>query len=796
MPQDEPSKHGLPWTDYLATGLIVLAALAAYGNSFSGPFICDDEESIPDNPTIRCLWPVWQAISPPRDGQTVDGRPLLNLSFAVNYAIHGENTWGYHATNLAIHIFNGLLLLGILRRTFLLPALRPRFGNAASGLALAISLLWTVHPLQTESVTYIVQRAESLAGLFYLLTLYSVIRGTQCERAVFWYVVAIAACFLGSATKEIVVTAPLVVMLYDRTFVEGSFRGVLRRRWGLYVGLAASWGLTIGLLWSKAHAGHLHHAEGFDAWSYLRSQPGVILYYLWLSLWPHPLCISYEWPAAKTLSSILPPMLVVGFLLAATVRGVLRRTEVGFLSAWFFLILTPSSSFLPLGQLAFEHRMYLPLAGVVTLVVISGYLVGQEAVRRGWIGGRTGLAGGIGWVVLTATMLGLATFHRNEAYRSALSIWLDTVMNAPVNPFAHNDLGLELVKAGRTTEAFDHFEQAARIQPDLAAAHINWGHALTSLGRPLEAIEHYRQAARIKPNSTEAQYNWANALLSLNREAEAIEHYEQAVRITPTFAEAHNNLASALAAVGRFEESLEHYRQSLRLKPDYAEGHNNIAFLLMKMDRLDEAVEHYRQALHLQPDYLSARLNLASILLKTGQLREAIDQGKQAVRHTPDQPSVNRFVAWLLATHDVSQGGDPSQAVSMAERACLMTARKDIACLDTLAAAYASADRFDEAVAVAKEAWKLAKSAGQKAAAEEIHMRLQLYRNGKPYRRPAQASNPTRYSGTGVIFSIRPGVLDWMDGHYFTRVDGVTPGGVHGLPRGTASGRPPRQIFS
>src|ERR1039458_595429 len=153
--------------------LVVAVGLVAYHNSFTGPFIFDDMYTIRDNPTIRRVWPIWQALSPPhRGGTTVEGRPLINLSFAVNYALGAYHVWGYHALNLSVHILAGLTLLGVVRRTLRQPRLRGRFSAAADGLALATAVLWMVHPLQTESVTYIVQRAESLMGLFYLLTLY------------------------------------------------------------------------------------------------------------------------------------------------------------------------------------------------------------------------------------------------------------------------------------------------------------------------------------------------------------------------------------------------------------------------------------------------------------------------------------------------------------------------------------------------------------------------------------------------------------------------------------------------
>ena len=182
--------------------LVIVAGLLAYHNSFTGPFIFDDTFSIKENPTIRHLWPIWQSLSPPhRGGLAVEGRPVINLSVAINYALGGYAVWGYHAFNLMVHILAGLTLFGLVRRTLVQPRLRERFGSVANELALATAVLWVVHPLQTESVTYIIQRAESIMGLFYLLTLYCFVRGVESRRRGLWSGLSVTACALGMASK-------------------------------------------------------------------------------------------------------------------------------------------------------------------------------------------------------------------------------------------------------------------------------------------------------------------------------------------------------------------------------------------------------------------------------------------------------------------------------------------------------------------------------------------------------------------------------------------------------------------
>ncbi len=342
------------WAVILAAALIVLATVAAFSSSFAGPFVFDDQTSVVDNPTIHHLWVIWQPLCPPRHGETVTGRPLLNLSFAINYAISGCKVWSYHVANLAIHILGALLLFGILRRTLLLPTMRDRWGAAALPLAFVVALLWAIHPLQTESVTYIVQRAESLVGLFYFLTLYLFIRGASVAGSgvrgqgrililppVAWYAGSVLACLLGMASKEVMISAPLVVLLYDRTFCAGSFREAWRRRYGFYLALAGTWLLLGWLVLSTSTLGTAigPGTQQFTWWSYLLTQPGVIVHYLRLAVWPSELCLDYDWPPASTVAEVLLPATVVAGLFAATVWALLKRSAWGFFGAWFFAVL-------------------------------------------------------------------------------------------------------------------------------------------------------------------------------------------------------------------------------------------------------------------------------------------------------------------------------------------------------------------------------------------------------------------------------------------------------------------------
>jgi len=646
------------WPNILAGSLIVIGALAAYHNSFFTPFVFDDFPAIVENASIRHLWPIWGPLSPPRaSGMTASGRPLFNLSLAVNYALGGTAVWGYHALNLAIHILAGLTLFGIVRRTLLRPGPRERFGAAALPLATAVALIWTVHPLLTEAVTYVAQRAESLMGLFYLLTLYCFIRGNESANPRLWYSLCVGACLVGMVTKEVMVSAPLVVFFYDRTFVEGTFLKAWRRHGRLYLGLASTW-LALGylLIGTGNRAGTAGLGTHVRSWEYALTQCWAIPHYLWLSVWPHPLVFDYGMWLAKDPAVIVPSALILAGVLAVVVIALYRHPALGFLGAWFFLILAPSSSVVPVvSQTVAEHRMYLPLAAVVALAVIGLYA---------WIGRRS-----IAVFLVVAAVLGFLTSQRNADYRSPLVIWRDTVNKRPTSlraqysvafsleqvgqiaeaiqhyelvlrldpdyVEAHDRLGNDLMQVGRSGEAMTHFERAVQLKPEYPKAHNDLGVALERAGQVPEAIAQYREALRLDPHYADPYYNFGIVLERSGRVQEAIASYERALELKPDFAEADNNLGSALIKLGRVPEAIQHWNRALQLKPDFAEAHNNLGSALLGLGRLPEAIVHFQEALRIRPDYAKAHYNLGYALEQAGRVREAMGHYEQALRLDP-----------------------------------------------------------------------------------------------------------------------------------------------------------------
>jgi tetratricopeptide (TPR) repeat protein len=528
--------------------LLIGVGLAAYYSSFEGAFLLDDNPRIVNNPQIRQLWPPWAVMAQ-------SSRPILQLSLALNYALGGVNPWGYHAVNLAVHVLAGLLLFGIVRRMLESDGLRARYGGASRWLAAAVAGIWLVHPLHTESVTYIIQRAESLMGLWFPLTLYCGIRACRSAHPRGWGIAAVLACALGMGSKEVMVSAPIVMWLYDRMFISRTFRETFRRRWGLYAGLGATW-LVLGASVATNRADEqAFMVAGLNPWSYALTQCEVIVHYLRLAAWPHPLVFDYAWPIADPLSSVLSSAVVVLALIVGTALALQRRLWVGFWGAWFFLILAPTASILPIADVAFEHRMYLPLAAVVVVTVIGGHDLLALLGRRLLVSENL-----LGWleadlVVAVVAVLGYATVHRNAGYRSELAMWSDTVAKRPDNRRAHGNLGNALDRPGKLGEALAHYSEAPRLKPDFPQAQNNLGAALYRQGQFKEAAAHSAEALRLDPN----------------------------------FAEAHNNLGAAFGGQGKFEEAIGHFAEAVRLKPDFTEARDSLRKAQASLPRAKDA---------------------------------------------------------------------------------------------------------------------------------------------------------------------------------------------------------------
>lgn len=641
----EPAPAAAPLARRVRLGLAVLllALAAAWSNSFAVPFLFDDVTSLDANASIRHLWPLVPGpLAPPAGGDTVSGRPLLNLSFALNHAVSGRAVWSYHALNLAIHAAAALLLFGLVRRTLRTAPLRERFAADADWLALAVAALWALHPLQTESVTYLSQRAESLAALLAFATLYAFARG--------WFVAAFLAGLAGMAAKETAVVVPVLAALYARCFLAAGWRDTWRRFARPLLALAATWLLLAALLALFGNRGGTAGLGTASSLDYALAQPAAILRYLRLALWPHPLVFDYgQRPPAFDAGALAALLAILG-LLGATLVALVRRPALGFAGAAFFLLLAPSSSVVPVAsQFMAEHRIYAALALVVVLAAL--------ALHR--VLGRAAL------YVLAALALvaGLATHARNRTYRTDLALWSDVVARAPRNARAWVNHGLALEAADRSAEALESFANAVALEPVFPFGHNNYGQALLHAGRTDEALREFELAIAQNPRLAAAHFNRANVLLALGRVEDAIAGFATAVRLQPGLTDARLNLGSALHRARRYAEAEAVNRALLAEQPDSVAAHCNLASTLFATRREAEALAHLARAVALAPDNLTARVNYGTALAVLGRPAEAVAQFRAATELRRDDPALLLNYAAVLA-----QAGDVPAARAALDR--------------------------------------------------------------------------------------------------------------------------------
>jgi tetratricopeptide (TPR) repeat protein len=643
-PEQAPPPARFPFKETLcAVAFILAVGLWAYWNSFSGQFIYDDNQVVANLRTHS----FWQFVALPVNR----ARLLVSFSLAANYALGGTEVWGYHAFNLAVHLLAALTLFGILRRTLRLEPWRERFDSAAGWLALTAALLWLVHPLQTESVTYIWQRCESLAGLFYLLALYCVIRGAETtsstqkivsqssianRKSSIWYILAVLACALGLGCKATMVTAPVIIFCYDRIFLARDAQEAWRKRWPLYAGLAGTWLLLAALLYSAPSESQAHFSMAEWAGGiYLRTEPGVVLHYLCLAFWPSNLCLDYNWQPAAGLHEILPGVLATGCLLGATLLAWWRRQAWSFAGIWFFGILVPTT-FLPLlRDLAFEHRMYLSLAAVAAAVAIALYFTGAKIWRRLSLPRALAWPAGAAATLALTLPLGYRTLERNADYQSRLGMWQDVLRQRPENSRAWSNAGCELLDKGENAKALAYFNWALALDPQFMDAFRNRGLVFFKNGDYGHAAADYTKALELDPKNAKTYFDRGSARKEKGDVDGAIADFTAALEINPNYSEACNNRGATFYSKGDCQKAAADFSRALQINPRDLNALLNLGLTHLQNNSYDEAIAEFSRLLEFSPDFSAAYANRGVAREKKGDNGGAAADFNQALALDP-----------------------------------------------------------------------------------------------------------------------------------------------------------------
>lgn len=690
---------------YFIFTLLAILVLVAYSNVFSYPFYFDDVRNIKDNPVLRDLSNYW----PPFD----TNRYVGGLSFALNFHFGYLNTFGYHLVNVVIHIVNGFFIWWLVGLLFETPVIKliESAKKYKAPIALVTALFFALHPVQTQAVTYIVQRYASLATLFYLLSIIFYIKArlsAVINKQIAFTVGAFLSAFLAMKTKEISFTIPFMIILIEWVFFCKAGDGL--KSWlskgrliSLVPLLVTVFIIPLAMLGSGAIVGTgagvgdllssvdklTAETESITRSNYLFTQFRVVAVYLKLLFLPIGQVLDYDF---KISSSFFTPLVALGFLLHTTVLAasfwILHKSKtqgkvLGILGAfgvfWFYGALSVESSVIPIRDIIFEHRMYLPMLGG-GLAVVCGVLYFYDRGLPGRFLGDRDLVKDtlIFSFVLSLVFTGL-TYNRNIVWQNSVTLWQDVIEKSPTNPRGYNGLGFAYYNMGRNEEAVELYKKSIKIKPDYADVYNNMGIAYFKLPNSLDkSITYLEQAIELSPTHSRAInnlgvaysrkgrfdeakvlllkaysldasygrpfYNLGNIYIKTGDPNKAIEYYKKSIEINPEYEKPYFNMGVALGSLGQFDESIKFLNIALKIKPDYFQARHNKGAMYYKKSMYDESIAEFKTVLSGNPKYYDSMFNLAVVYNKLGDQVESKKWLDKTLALKPTHPGALRML--------------------------------------------------------------------------------------------------------------------------------------------------------
>ncbi len=630
--------------------MIIIVALI-YVNTLNAPFVFDDKPAITDNSDIRI-----------RDlsAESLEGlitshssRPVANATFAFNYLYGGYNTTGYRYVNILIHIINGILFFFFLRITLnrLDNVEKEKFPTPDHMAMLAVftSLIWIVNPLHSNSVTYIVQRMNSLAMMFYMISLLLYIKGRiipgvptsngknyfiLSKRFLFFTASVISGCF-AAGCKENAFMLPVCIFLYDWFFIKKHGPASSKSTLKLFAaGFTALISVFIGYFVFASYSGvtftttmnHLYALQDFTLTERILTQFRVVIYYICLIFYPHPsrLNLDYQYPVSTSLDHPLTTFLCLAaivIMVFAAIRSARKERIISFAILWFFLNLIIESSFIPLA-LIYEHRTYIPSIMLTVIPVLFLF----RNIRSKAILTRIS--------ILIILVFSVWTYQRNSLWKNDVTFWQDSVAKSPGRVRPLSNLGIATASAGFSDKAIELYRQSLNLKPS-AEIHNNLGNALYQKGQIDEAIFHYKKALRLNPKYMNAHMNLGNTYAELEQIDKALYHYREVQKKSPDDITLLNNMGKALFKAGRLEKAKKQFNHVLRVDSENWSAYNSLGAIHARQKKFADAVSCYKKALSINPDSDFAQKNLEQLLRYTKMIETLRQELLQKIAHDP-----------------------------------------------------------------------------------------------------------------------------------------------------------------
>ena len=596
------AKPKIGYTFHLLSIIVIsLLCVIIYSNVLNSPFVFDDAPNIEKNPYIRLTRIDFQKLYDAGFKSLSKNRPVANISFALNYYFGKYDVTGYHIVNIIIHLINGILVYFLSLVIFIQTSCVHNQNFPLSSdvsiplMSVFAALIFISHPVQTQSVTYIVQRMNGMATMFCLLSLLLYISG-RMTRTKWRNWLFFSGCFvswiMALGSKEIAATLPFVIIIYEWYFFQDLQLDWIKRNIK-YLFVPVVLFLLVAFIYleqspfDKILASYAN--RDFTILERVLTQFRIIVFYISLLLAPHPSRLNLLHHVTTSQSLLIPFTTLLSMLVIAGIIGLAiyiagKHRLISFCILWFFINLFIESSVYGL-EMIFEHRLYLPMFGFVILVISSLFQLLTK--RRFWL-----LVAGASIVLFLSTF----TYIRNGVWQNSITLWADVVSKNPQSYRANHNLGVVLKEQGRHKEAIHYFSKALRIKPEFAEIHNNLGFALMEQGRLKEATEYFSEALEINPDYAEAHNNMGTALASQGRLKEAVGYFSKAVQIKPNYAEAHNNMGTALKEQGKLTEAIGYFSEALRIDPEFAGAYNNMGTILSQSGKFKEAMYYFSKA--------------------------------------------------------------------------------------------------------------------------------------------------------------------------------------------------------
>lgn len=636
----ESGKTSFPSESLTAILLIVIVSFAVYGNTLKNGFVYDDEFTIVNNTLIKSLYNLPKLFQ--KDYFTLSGegtyRPVVTLTYLLDYALYGLQPWGYHLTNVLLHVINGVLLY-----IFLSLITEPSITNNKSSsiserlfsnAPLLISLLFVTNPVLTEAVNGISYREDLLVFLFSIaaLTLYVVLRTRHeviTQNTTIFFILSCWLYFLALLSKEMALTFPLIVICYGWVFSKEKIKikSLLFNRYNIGY-------LVVTLVYIYLRFYYFRNPANGEVppWQLterLSTIPWLVITYIKLIVFPISLSADYVIEPIKSLFSM--PFIyctaLTGLTIAAAWKS--RNRIITFGIMFFIIALIPVYNIIPIGNPLAERYLYMPLLG---LTIVAGLIFHQIVVSKYK---SLSIKAALLFII---TIYSVTVVERNSVWKNSYSLWSDTVQKMPNSSRAHTSLGIVYYDKGWVDKAIEQHQIAISLKPGYSLAHNNLGVAYFAQNKLNEAIAEYKEALILDPDNSDAHFNLGTVFQKQDRADAALNEYKNAIKLRPYEPDVHYSLGSLYLDQGKLEEAMKELQMALIQKSDYPDAHFKLGIIYYMQRNLDRAVQHYRHAIDLRPDNQMYYNNLGIVLAEMGDFDAAIRALQAALKIKPNYP--------------------------------------------------------------------------------------------------------------------------------------------------------------